>query len=260
MRPVCRACIVLALALPFGCASYQPQPISAADSAAALESRRLDDPRLRRLIEAALGRKGAPEIGQPWDLAALTLAAIYYHPDLDVARAKLAAARAGVTTARQIPNPALALGLTYNSTVTTPSPWTIGSTLSVLIETFGRREYRTARAQALVGAAREDLATAGWQVRGRVRTALLNLLGGRAAASLRRAAARATGPIDGPSGTAFCRRRGLIARRRARANQPQPGPPGGARCETTKGRCTRAARHGHRCSRARARRRRAFAR
>jgi hypothetical protein len=34
----------------------------------------------------------------------LTLAALYYRPSLDIARAKLAEAQAGVITARQIPN------------------------------------------------------------------------------------------------------------------------------------------------------------
>lgn len=156
-----------------GCAHYNPQPLSAAASASALEQRRLDDPRLRRFIEAALGGDDAATV--PWSLSTLTLAAIYFHPDLDLARAKLAAARAGVTTAEQTPNPTASLGLTYNSTVTTPSPWTIAPAISFLVETFGRRGYRTAEAKALADAAREDLATAGWQVRGRVRAALLDL-------------------------------------------------------------------------------------
>lgn len=162
-------------ALAAGCASYQPEPISAADGASALESRTLDDPRLQKFIGFGLARDGEPDSTPSWDLAKLTLAALYYHPDLDISRARLAAARAGIITARQIPNPSLGVGLTYNSTVTTPSPWTIGAIINFLLETSGRRGYRTAQAQALSEAAREDLATAGWQVRGRVRAALLNL-------------------------------------------------------------------------------------
>ena len=52
---------------------------------------------------------------------------------------------------------------------------TVGPTIDFLIETFGKREDRTARAVHLVDAARWDLAVAGWQVRSRVRTALLDL-------------------------------------------------------------------------------------
>lgn len=149
--------------LAASCASYKPEPISATDSAAALESRTLDDLRLRQFIEFAVPREDASDTAAAWDLGKLTLAALYYHPDLDIARAKLAAARAGVVTAKQIPNPSLGLSLTYNSSVTMPTPWTIGPMINFIIETFGRREYRTAQAQALSQAAREDLATAGWQ-------------------------------------------------------------------------------------------------
>ena len=154
-----------------GCASYKPQPISPAHTATALESRTLENPRLQQFIEAALGRGGKADETSAWDVSRLVLAALYYHPDLDIARAKLAVARAGVMTAQQVPNPNLGIGLGYNGTVTTPTPWTIGSVVNFLVETFGRRQYRTAQAEALTQAARNDLATAAWQVRGRVRTA-----------------------------------------------------------------------------------------
>ena len=167
--------VACATALVGGCATYRPEPISADNSAATLESRTLDDSRLQQFIELGLARDGKPDPASPWDLSKLVLAALYYHPDLDIARAKLAASRAGVITAGQIPNPSVGVPLTYNSTVTTPSPWTIGVMINFLLETAGRRRYRTAQARAMTEAAREDLATAGWQVRGRVRTELLNL-------------------------------------------------------------------------------------
>ena len=167
--------VACATALVGGCATYRPEPISADNSAATLESRTLDDPRLQQFIELGLARDGKPDPTSPWDLSKLVLAALYYHPDLDIARAKLAASRAGVITAGQIPNPSVGVPLTYNSTVTTPSPWTIGVMINFLLETAGRRQYRTAQARAMTEAAREDLATAGWKVRGRVRTELLNL-------------------------------------------------------------------------------------
>jgi outer membrane protein, heavy metal efflux system len=65
--------------------------------------------------------------------------------------------------------------LSYNSSVATPSPWTIAPIINFLVETFGKREYRTAGAHALAEATRDGLATASWQVRGGVRTALLSL-------------------------------------------------------------------------------------
>ena len=145
---------------------YRPEPVSAPMRAEALETRTLDNPRLQMFLAAATGI--AASDGANWDLGTLTLAAIYYHPDIELARSKLQTSSAAVITAAQIPNPTLSVDLM-------PSPFSVSPAIDFLIETFNRREYRTAQAQALVDAARDDLGTAAWQVRGRVRTALLNL-------------------------------------------------------------------------------------
>jgi outer membrane protein, heavy metal efflux system len=183
MSYACPGVIVVAItALLTGCASYESAAIDPAQHADAIQARSLDDPQLQKFIAAATGwneehdRSTRVAALPPWDLTRLTLAALYYHPNLDIARAKLAEARAGVITARQSPNPSLSFEeLSYNASVATPSPWTIAPIINFLIETFGKREYRTAAAQALVEAARDDLATASWQVREGVRTALLSL-------------------------------------------------------------------------------------
>ena len=164
-----------------GCARFHPEPLSPALNAAALDSRTLDDPRLHRFLLVSLSPGRETAGGLRWDLDMLTLAALYYHPDLAIARAKLAAARADITTAHQRPNPSLSIGTAFNTMAVAgafpPSalPLTVGPVISFLIETFGKREDRTAQARHLSEAARADLATAAWQVRGRVRTALLNL-------------------------------------------------------------------------------------
>ena len=155
------------IALAASCAQYRPAPISASVQAEALEERTLDDPRLQTFIAASLGQENATN-DTSWDLAKLTFAALYYHPEIEIARSKLQLARAAAITADQIPNPTASADIGV-------SPWAISPAISFLIETFGRREYRTAQAGALVEAAREDLTTAAWQVRGHVRLALLNL-------------------------------------------------------------------------------------
>lgn len=164
-----------------GCARFQPEPLSPAANADALESRTLAESRLQRFLLAALPAKGAVK-APDWDLDRLTLAALYYHPDLTVAGAKLASSQAGVVIANERPNPTLNLSAVFGTAAVSgaafpPSvlPIVVGPVVNFVIETFGKREDRTAQAQHLVDAAREDLATAGWQVRGRVRTAMLNL-------------------------------------------------------------------------------------
>lgn len=172
-----------------GCAAYRPAPLSAVRNAQAIQARSLDDPRLWDFIAAA--RAGAPsragsgaddgaaadgQAGRNWDLASLTLAALYFHPNLDLARADLAEARAGVRTARQVPNPSLSFeDLSYAPGAPPGTAWTIAPIINFMIETFGKREKRTAEATAMLQAARGELRSASWRVRAGVRDALIDL-------------------------------------------------------------------------------------
>jgi cobalt-zinc-cadmium efflux system outer membrane protein len=192
VRPNATVPIVLAILgviLP-GCAEYTPAPLSPEASAKDLDSRSLDDPRLRDFIRAALA--GEAHDGAAWDLTALTLAAVYYHPDLDVARARLAVARAAVVTAGQRPNPVLNLTAEIDRAAVAGAipagalPLTIGPVINLILESFGKREARIAQAAQLGQAARWDLATASWQVRGKVRDAFLDLWAARQKSELAR--------------------------------------------------------------------------
>ncbi|MBS0537833.1 MAG: TolC family protein [Proteobacteria bacterium] len=158
-----------------GCASYTSKPIVPAETAASLERRTLDAPALSQFINSVAQENASAGSAVNWDLSKLTLAALYFHPDIEVSRARFALAKAGVTTARQIPNPTLSLTPTNHTVITEPSPWTVGFLINFVVEAFGKREARTAQALALVEAARQDIATASWQVRGRVRSGLLDL-------------------------------------------------------------------------------------
>lgn len=158
-----------------GCASYSTKPIDPAMSAAALEQRTLADPQLARLIAEVLPDRASDASATSWDLSTLTLAALYFHPEMEVSRAKLALARAGVKTARQVPNPTFSFQPGQYPALIDASAWTIGFLVNFVLETAGKREKRIEMARNLVEAARQDVATAAWQVRGAVRSALLDL-------------------------------------------------------------------------------------
>jgi cobalt-zinc-cadmium efflux system outer membrane protein len=160
-----------------GCASYHPAPISAAQNAQAIQARSLGDARLQEFIAATRAGGAAAEGGQAeWDLTTLTLAALYYHPNLDLARANVDEARAGVLTARQVPNPSLSFeDLAFTPGAAAGTAWTIAPVINFLIETAGKRDKRTAEANAQLQAARAELAGAAWQVRGGVRDALIEI-------------------------------------------------------------------------------------
>jgi outer membrane protein TolC len=153
-----------------GCAGFKNKPLVSAKTAADFEVRSLSDAGLRRFVETYRQGKAAA-----WNLPALTLAALYFHPDMDVARARWGAADAGKVTAGQRPNPTLSVSPAYDTTTSIPSPWIVTASLDIPIETAGKRGYRMAQATHLSEAARLNIATTAWQVRSRVRSRLLEL-------------------------------------------------------------------------------------
>jgi cobalt-zinc-cadmium efflux system outer membrane protein len=155
-----------------GCAArrYHPAPIVPTESASRLESRNLSDPGFQAFLEENVGHRVAPWPPKTWDLGTLSLAALYFNPTLEVARAHVEEAQAAVVTAGARPNPSLSI------TPGIPSPYLFNLDLAVPIETAGKRGHRIESARSLEHAARFDLADSFWKVRGTVRIALLNYL------------------------------------------------------------------------------------
>lgn len=114
-------------------------------------------------------------------MRSLTLAAFFYNPDLDIARAQWSVAVAGRITAGERPNPTATGLLGYNSTtpVSELTPWIPEIAFEIPVEIAGKRGYRILEARHLSEAARLNILSAAWNVRGRVRQAFLRLYGAR---------------------------------------------------------------------------------
>src|SRR5205809_648095 len=137
-----------------GCARFHSQPLSASANANALENRSLTNAELKILLKKNLHGDFESWPAVEWNFEMLTLAAFYYHPSLEVARAQWAVAQGGEKTAGQRPNPTLTVTPTYNFTSFVPSPWDPVGFIDVPIETAGKRKYRMAQAANLSAAAR----------------------------------------------------------------------------------------------------------
>lgn len=170
-NPILISCWLL---LVGGCAHFVPQPIEPADNLLRFEGRSLSDPGLRQYAATTLKGEFSAWPPTAWDLRTLTLAALYFHPDMDAARARWSLADAGKITAGQRPNPTLSVAPSLNRTVILPSPWIVTASLDIPIETAGKRGYRLAQARHLSDAAMQGIATAAWGVRSRLRAALLD--------------------------------------------------------------------------------------
>jgi outer membrane protein TolC len=168
----CKKLLPLFLLLVFGVACarvqhYTPAPIVPVASAHRLEARRLTSPGLERFLASSLGRPVSPWPLRQWDLQTLTLAALYFNPQMQIARDQLAVAKAAIITAGEKPNPTLKL------TPGIPSPYLLDLRLKFPIETHGRRKLRIEQAKRLSLAARIAVAETAWKVASGLRKALL---------------------------------------------------------------------------------------
>lgn len=159
-----------------GCAvqSYSRKPLAPEELAREYSARSANAPGLRTYMLA----QGLPEAQWPiksWGLKELTLLAFYYHPDLDVARAKLSVAEAGALTARQRSNPLLKVSPEHHSrTPDSESPWTLGFELEIPSVAADKKQARAEQAGYLAQAAAEDVRAGVWQVRSRLRARFLD--------------------------------------------------------------------------------------
>ena len=141
--------------------------------AAQWQERSLESPQLQDYI-ASQGTDDSRLPVNEWGLPELTLAAFFYHPDLDLARAQWQGSRAAHITATQKQNPTLNTSAEHHSKASGISPWTLGIGLDFTIETGGKREARMEHADSLSEAARLEIGQVAWQVRSRLRTRLLD--------------------------------------------------------------------------------------
>jgi outer membrane protein, heavy metal efflux system len=155
-----------------GCAAqrYQAAPIVASDTASRFESRNLADTGLQSFEEKNLGHPMSPWPPKSWDLQTLSLAALYFNPALDSARARIAGTEAALITAGARPNPSLSIAPGI------PTPYLLTLDFAIPVETAGKRGYRIQVARSLDQATRFDLADSAWTVRSGVRAALLNYI------------------------------------------------------------------------------------
>ena len=167
--------LIAALLTAAACVRFHAKPIASSVTMESFEARRLDAPELGNFLRQNKEVEDWPPA--VWDLKSLTLAALYYHPDMDIARAQWGVASAGRITAGERLNPTLNPLIGYNSTtpVSEVTPWIPEISLEIPIETAGKRGFRIAEATHLSAAARWNILSAAWEVRSRLCGALLDV-------------------------------------------------------------------------------------
>ncbi len=153
--------------------AYRPQPIDPAQSAARYKTR---DPASAE-FRAYLIARGYPANQLPlkqWGLRELTLSALFFHPQLDVARTRWRAVQAGEITAGQRSDPGISSNIqNHSKTDGGISPWTYSLALDIPVEAAGKRQARIDRATNLSEAARIEIGQTAWLVRSRLLSSLI---------------------------------------------------------------------------------------
>jgi outer membrane protein, heavy metal efflux system len=158
--------LLSAVVLLAGCARYQPHPLDPPHSEQQFRARSVNDSGLRSFLKRD---DWPPARLQLRDLYAV---ALYYSPELDVARAHLRTTQAAIVTANTRPNPSIAIGGGWTNAPESPVVFYFNP--SVILETGGKRAIRTLEAQKLAEAARVNLDSTAWHVLSRVRSAWLD--------------------------------------------------------------------------------------
>lgn len=175
-------CSLWLLVVFAGCAhqSYSPKPLNPERLAAAYATRSAAETGLRAYMLAHGVSESAWPISR-WGLKELTLLSFYFHPDLIVARAQAAAARASLELAKSRPSWGISPRVERHSE--RPSnentPWSLGFELDIPIFGGSRGVVLVEREQIALESSQLDIGHTAWRVRARVRDALLNLYSAR---------------------------------------------------------------------------------
>jgi outer membrane protein TolC len=175
-----------AAALISSCVHYRPRPLSAEHIATTFSQRKLDDPGLHAYLDARLPARAGQWPRKSWDRADLLLAALYFNDTVTQGRATVELAAAGRRTARERPNPTVALlteyanegnQLTEYASQHGGAPlWLWGLTPDIPLDVGTKRTARIAVADLNAQQARYDFMEVVWKERAALRRALVDVL------------------------------------------------------------------------------------
>ncbi|MGV3581713.1 MAG: TolC family protein [Methylophilus sp.] len=120
-------------------------------------------------FKAYLLKQGYAEQAVPfkfWGLDELTYSALFYHPNLSLAKAKLALAQSNIEISGLKQNPAIGAQLSHSNLANGDKrPWAYSLQVEIPIETTSKRAIKVEEAQHLAEVAEMDVAEMAWSLR-----------------------------------------------------------------------------------------------
>lgn len=159
----------------FGCGfqQYIAKPLDTAAITSRFENKNTDSEEFRQFLISNGYTNDQFPIRQ-WGADELTYCALFFHPSLDVARAQWRAAEAKQAGATEKPIPAISSHIAHSNNANEDiSPFSLGLSIDIPIETANKRAIRIENATHLSQAAKFEVAQTAWQLRNQVTQALL---------------------------------------------------------------------------------------
>ncbi len=166
---------LLTVVLIEGCTfqSYSPKPIDPGTMAEAFEQRSLDDPQFAAFLSAQSGQTVNLPI-DAWDLATLTYTSHYFHPDLNIARAKWNLAQTKTLASKQKALPTLNGSIARSNRANGDiNPFAYGFGIDLPIITHGKQQINIDGFEHLSSIAKLNIAQTAWQLRQQVASTLI---------------------------------------------------------------------------------------
>lgn len=170
-------CAAIALACVAGCGrqAYREQPLEPEAGEQAYRARTLSADELRDYF-VAQNHAVTPWPPVSWDLPSLTLAAVLYHPEIELARAKARVSAAETQTSRTRQPISITARPEYNSKAgEDETPWGMGVLVGLPIDIGDKRGKRTEQLTRIEDAANLEVGVATWRVRSRLRRHFVEL-------------------------------------------------------------------------------------
>ena len=158
----------------FGCGfqQYIAKPLDTTVIASRFENKNTDSDEFRQFL-ISNGYTNTQLPIQQWGADELTYCALFFHPSLDVARAQWRAAEAKQAGSAAKPIPTINSHIAHSNNANDDiSPFALGLSIDIPIETANKRQIRLESATHLSQAAKFEAAQTAWQLRNQVTQAL----------------------------------------------------------------------------------------
>lgn len=174
MRNKKQYCMSLLLSLFISGCVTEPSPKPLARSAATI----LAKSPVSAAFNAYLIQQGYHKEHLPlnvWGLDELTLCALFYHTELDVAKQQLALANLAIQTAGTKNNPTINADIARSDQKNGDlKPWSYGLSVDIPIATNNKRSFKVEKAKQNAEASRMDVAETTWKLRNQIATDLIS--------------------------------------------------------------------------------------